>query len=362
MISRHVIRPAFPLVSSLSLYAVLLLFLNACGGGQVVTGDHRFVTVNAAGDILLARDVEKIEKKHTPGYMFRHVASKLADADISIINLETSVSKRGTPKPGKPRSITLRADPSMLAGLKDSGVDVVSLSNNHATDYGADALKDTIAHTSSLGIGSFGAGMNEDEARKPYFIERKGQQIAFIGYAEPVWNMYRAGKKSPGVSLLITDEIVRDIRNLRKGNPGLLIIPVLHWCDEFSHYPADRYVKIAHALIDAGADGIIGHHTHVLDGVEIYKGKPVFYSLGNFIFDFKEPDTRKSVMVKLVFDRREFVRAELFPVMIDPQECFPYFTDEREGEEIIGDIRMYSKMFSTEIRWKSGKGIIENVR
>lgn len=208
--------------------------------------------------------------------------NELSGADITMLNNEFPYSTRGTKAPDK--QFTFRIDPSYVSILKESGTDIVTLANNHVLDYGTDALTDTFQTLDDAGIAYAGAGNSLERASRLITKKAGGRTFGFLAASRvfPVvsWNVENA---QPGVfSAYDPSRLTAAVSDARKKCDFLCVY--VHWGIERSTQPEAYQVSMAHALIDAGADAVIGAHPHVLQGVEYYKEKPVFYSLGNFIF------------------------------------------------------------------------------
>ncbi|KAI7252503.1 hypothetical protein KC345_g11475 [Hortaea werneckii] len=178
-----------------------------------------------------------------------------------------------------------RSKPAALGGLTYAGIDGVSLANNHILDYGQTAMLDTLIHLDKYKIGHTGAGKNIEEAYKPYTKTVKGKRIAMLGVSRvlsgPSWY---AGKNSPGAASAYTPEpLLGAIKKSAQDNDYTIVY--IHWNQEFKDYPEKYARQLAKQMIDAGADIILGAHSHCLMGIEYYKHKPIYYSLGNFVFN-----------------------------------------------------------------------------
>ena len=228
------------------------------------------------------------------------MAPLLADADYRIANLECSVSIRGASLPGKP--YTFRADPRALRVMLGR-LDAVALSNNHSGDFGPDAFLDTIDHLRQAGLRSFGGGRNLRHAHAPLWIRKNGLRIAVLGYNEYKPRRFEAGAHSPGIAWSEDEQVIADIRTARAAGADH-VIPFMHWGWEKSTQPDDRQRSLARRLIDEGASLVVGSHPHVTQGAEIYRGKPIVYSLGNFVFDgFDYANGRSGWLLRLQIDR-----------------------------------------------------------
>lgn len=270
------------------------------------------ITVNLVGDILLDSTVGSNIAKYGADYPFKQTAKLLQDADITFGNLETSVSTRGT---AQDKQFTFRSRPETLKGLVDAGFDGVTVANNHTLDFGVTALKDTLANLDKYKIGHTGAGDNEDEAFQPYVQEVRGKKVAIIGISRvlPDGSWY-AGKNKPGIAQgYMTEPMMTYIKKAVSESDYTIVF--IHWNKETKDYPEDYARTYARMFIDAGVDAVIGAHSHCLQGIEWYKGKPVFYSLGNFIFTSKSEKSSQTMILKLSLEDGQ-VGASVTPAQI----------------------------------------------
>jgi len=249
------------------------------------------------GDVMLSRAIGRLmEKKSDWSYPFRLSANWLADADLTIGNLEGPLSDKGHDQGG---IYSFRADPRATQGLLAVGFDVLSLANNHMLDWGREALVDTTDRLTAARLMPVGAGRNYTEANTPYIAEVNGTKIAFLSYTNLMSQDAWATEDRPGLSTPTIKAVQEVIKNLR---PQVnLIVLLWHWGDEYETAANPRERALARALIDAGADLIIGGHPHVAQEVEKYHNGYIAYSLGNFVFDqnFSE-DTRRGLALRVV--------------------------------------------------------------
>lgn len=276
--------------------------------------------IAAVGDILLGRGVgNRIISQHGGDftYPFRKVEGILKTADVVFANLESPISDRGVPVDGKP--ITLRSGTKAFEAVRAAGFNLLNLANNHVMDYGDEALYDTLDILSKNGIAFAGAGRNIEEARKAAILEKKGYKIGMLAYTDMAYIRFggpesyaAASSTKPGVAPLDDLMIKEDIGKL-KGKVDILIVS-LHWGTEDSFKVSGEQRQMAHELIDSGADIIIGHHPHQFQGIEVYKGRPVMYSLGNFIFDQNDPENQESFIVNIEYEENEFTKLYAIPV------------------------------------------------
>ncbi len=245
-------------------------------------------------------------------------------ADIMMLNNEFAYSTRGTKEQNK--SFTFRAAPDRVEILKKMGVDIVSLANNHALDYGPDALLDTFDTLDGAGIDYVGAGNNLDRAKAPVYYTIGDKKIAFIAASRVVFEMDWYASDN-GLGMIGTYDpalIVESIKEAEKNSD--FVIMFVHWGIERENYPVDYQRDLARKYIDAGADAVIGCHPHVMQGFEFYQGKPIAYSLGNFWFN---KNTEKSGLLKLYLDPDKTVRVQINPAAT--KDTFTYLlTKEAE--------------------------------
>jgi poly-gamma-glutamate synthesis protein (capsule biosynthesis protein) len=209
-----------------------------------------------------------------------HDFGGLAMADIAMVNLENPVTTRGkrVPKP-----YNFRMHPRFLRALTDCGIDIVTIANNHVFDYGKEGLFDTISYLDSSGVKHVGAGRDYREAYRPVLFHIRGRTIGFLGYYGG-GEAPGAGKNRPGVARRDLPRVRDAILALKNTLHADYIVVNLHWGTEKARFPDNEQSAFARNVIDAGADAVIGHHPHVLQGIERYHDGVIAYSLGNFIF------------------------------------------------------------------------------
>ena len=223
----------------------------------------------------------------------------IAESDIFMANLEFPFSDRGTQAADK--QFTFRVSPSRVSILQEIGPDIVTVANNHALDYGTDALLDTCDTLDSAGILHVGAGKNLEEAKQPQIIEKNGKKIGFLGASRvfPTGG-WAAGSSHPGMfSAYDTASVVQEIQKVKKECDYLVVY--VHWGIERNTQPEAYQREMGHQYIDAGADLVIGHHSHRMNPIEAYKGKYICYSLGNFSF---AGNSRPDDMDTYIFQQR----------------------------------------------------------
>ena len=250
------------------------------------------------------------------GDPFAEAAKILQDADLSVANLECVISDKGEPLV---KSYTFLGRPESIPLLKKY-FSAVSLANNHSGDYGKEAFADQLDIFDKEKLPFFGGGKNLQDARKPLILARKGKKIALLGYCDFPPRSFAAGEKTPGTAWLVEADVLADIRAAKSVEHADLVIPVLHWGDELEPAPNEEQRTLARKMIDAGADAVIGSHPHVTQTVDYYRGRPIVYSLGNFVFDYfpKDPPVWHGWMVELSFSDRAGADLKTYTVELDP--------------------------------------------
>lgn len=302
------------------------------------------VTLAFAGDVTLAAHFAD-EVGDSLSYPFAGLGW-FGDADVTMVNLENAMTTGGT---RQPKEFTFRGVAKYAKMLRSAGVDLVTIANNHIYDFGDDGLMDTIELLDSVGIRHVGAGSNMDSARAPVILTVKGIRIGFLGYLDSIRtvNLRFASADSPGPASWDPGDFLKDITGLR---PRVDFIVVnVHWGVEKSHTPTPRQIDFAHRAIDAGADIIIGHHPHVLQGVECYRGRTICYSLGNFLFGGNSRNTYPTAVVKVSMAAASPESYDLKVLPIVVRRWQPRLAEGPEAEEILSDIGRYSEMFSGQV-------------
>ena len=252
------------------------------------------------GDLLLDRGVrQQIEKKGVDA-LFENVAPLFSTYDAVVVNLECPVTERNTPIN---KRYIFRAEPQYLPALKRAGITHAALANNHTNDQNRAGIEDTYNYLKANNIIPLGAGKNETEACNPIFINKGKIKVAlFNSVLIPLENWVYLSD-TYGVCQSSPDELCEKIRNLRSVEKDCYVVVVLHWGVEYAATPLPEQRYTARKLIDAGADAVIGHHPHVVQPIEIYRGKYIFYSLGNFIFDSKRENANVGILASLSFSK-----------------------------------------------------------
>jgi poly-gamma-glutamate synthesis protein (capsule biosynthesis protein) len=285
---------------------------------SALSGDGA-VTLVAVGDVMMDRGVRLAMNQHGMTHPFEGTHQVLSSADIAVANLETPISNRGTPLN------MFRAYPDVMKTLRYSGIDVVSVANNHILDYDEIALSDTLAYLRDNGIQGVGAGLNVTEARRAAVLDVRGMTMSFLAYTE-LWfcqtkdnREYDATETRAGVAPLKEEVVAAGVASAAASSD--FVVVSCHWGQEYNHYSNDTQRRLAHIATSAGARVVLGHHPHVLQGIEFGDSWVVAYSLGNFVFDQRQPGTQDSLILRITISAGHIVRVELLPCYI--VDCRP---------------------------------------
>lgn len=265
-------------------------------GGSAV---ERPVTLVFAGDTVLDDAPGALIARG--GDPFAHFAAVFAGADVRIANLECVVATTGS---AGDKNFTFRAHPRVLPVLK-THFDAVALANNHSGDFGREAFAEMLGLLQQAGLAKLGGGRNLSQAHEPWVVERQGLRIAFLSYNEFMPRSFEADHDAPGVAWSEDEQVVDDIRRARQVHRADLVIPIMHWGWENELVANARQRQLARLMVEAGADAVIGGHPHVTQDIEHIQGKPVIYSVGNFVM--KETDNanqRRGWVLRLELDKR----------------------------------------------------------
>lgn len=299
------------------------------------------VHLHFAGDTIFSGSVASKLEKSGYHYPYEHVQDLFTSDDLSVLNLETPVTERGTPAEDK--SFVFKASPKVLPSMHKAGVDAVNLANNHTLDQGVEGLLDTMKHLKDSKLHFFGAGKNKQDAYAPLYLERKGIKIALCGFSRVIPHAdWAAGKNKPGLAVAYDPaEAVKAVQGARQ-NADLVIV-IAHWGKERTTELEKHQTSLAHAFVDAGADLIIGGHPHVLQGLEQYKGKWIAYSTGNFIFTKKStaPDTWDTAVFEAKCTKQGDCQMKLIPFRTEIGQPVPLKGEE--GAQLLKKVESLSK-------------------
>lgn len=332
-----------------------------------VATKSRPITIVVGGDVTLGFHYEEwFDEKVRDGgatrdqmfeYGFREVLPAVRKHDLFLVNLECPFT---TSTEKIPKNFNFKARPELVNVLTAGGVDVVSLANNHLMDYGAKGLLETLDVLDAANIRYFGAGRTLMAAREPAIVERNGVKVAFLGYfflgernIEPPEVFAEPSK--PGVAGKPKTSPVEEMEKMVREDVAIartradLVIPFFHWGREGTSVLEPYQQPLAYAAIDSGAHAVLGSHPHVLQGMELYKGAPIIYSLGNFVFGGNwNPRNKESAVIALTFDKRGFMSSKITPLHSDrypERPCQPYIVKGQKAESVMRHLAEYSVGF-----------------
>ncbi len=317
------------LFACLALFAVALPALAGCGGGGGTTARTRLgdvprklasamaasdmVTVAAGGDVNFGDGVTSYLTNGGMGYPFQDVSGIFETADLGFVNLECCISSGGAPVAGK--EFTFRGPADSAAALRQGGIDIVSLANNHIKDYGTSAFLDTLTHLKEAGIAWCGAGNNAAEAYSPAVLEARGKKVAFVAFTWVIPDGWPATATNPGCATTSDPErVANTIRDAR--SKADYVVASFHWGIELATSPNEEQRDLAHLCVDNGADLVLGHHPHVVQGFELYRNRLIAYSLGNYVFSPPREISSKTLTLVALMGPGGLIQAKVVPNVI----------------------------------------------
>jgi poly-gamma-glutamate capsule biosynthesis protein CapA/YwtB (metallophosphatase superfamily) len=323
-------------------YLLLLLFsilltifvvVKSRGPHRVLPPSDSTVTLITVGDISYSREVGRQVRAHKDlNYPFLKVKDILKNGDITFANLESPVTPGREIADGE---MVFRADPGTEKALKEARITLVSLANNHTPNFGEESLKNTFNYLKNAKVKYVGAGNNDSSAYHPAYLEAKGTKFAFLAYSDPalVPSNYEADEKRAGTAFMNVEKMMEEVGKAKKATD--FVIVYMHSGAEYTQFPSSSQIKFAHAAIDAGADMVIGSHPHVVQTMEKYKDKYIFYSIGNFVFDqMWSYETRQGLILKITFDNKQLSKIRIIPV-ISEDYCQPNLAEGETAKTIL---------------------------
>jgi len=296
------------------------------------------------GDMMLDRGVRERMGKYGIEYLFAGIKELLLGHDIVVGNLEGPFTDFKSKTMGvKNAPLEFTFDPSMIPMLKNFGFTLFSLANNHTANFGQDGLKQTRQYLFENNIGYFGDPFNAQEVSKT--VKVNGLKIAFVGFHEFTYQ---------NLSLVLAE-----ITKMKAETDLVIVFP--HWGVEYNKKATRNQQELAHAFIDAGADLVVGAHPHVIEPIEIYKNKPIFYSLGNFVFDQDfSYDTTHGLVLELLYRKNKSVY-RLIPISVIKSEVkIATEPDRMTMLDSLADLSQVPEDLKVQIR--SGEIVLEELR
>ena len=271
------------------------------------------------GDILLDRGVRKVIEHHGIDYLFtRQMDSLFRASQVVVGNLECPATSIKAPVQ---KRFIFRGEPEWLYALKKHGFTHLNLANNHSIDQGRKGLTDTKENILKAKLEPVGMGKNLQEAAQPTLLTSHPRKVWLIASLGMALENFAYLPDRPCVNTERTQEIITRIRDIKQKDPQAVVIVSIHWGGEHTLKPVPSQRLDAHRLINAGADALICHHTHTLQTIERYKGRDIYYSIGNFIFDQQKPLNSKACVVKVEVTK-DNVKTQALPIHI--QGCVPH--------------------------------------
>lgn len=314
--------------------------------------------ISAVGDVMLGGTAAPVLAQQGYDYPFVHVGAVLKRSAAVFGNLEGPLTDGGTPAPDK--QYVFRSPPEKVApALKAAGFTVLSLANNHILDYGEAGLNDTLASLAQAHILHAGAGADDLTARAPAWFSAGGERVALLAYSLTLPPSFYATADTGGTAFGRERHVRADVAAARAQGADIVLVS-FHWGQEGSTVLRDYQRLLAHAAIDAGADAVIGHHPHVLQGIERYGRGVVLYSLGNFVFGSYSRMAARSVIAQLVFKGPRLVRVELVPIdVFNPEVNFqPRLLRGADADAVIAQLAQLSAPLQTRVEDRDGVGVV----
>lgn len=297
------------------------------------------------GDMMFDWAVEDTIRLYDVHYPLKKIKPLFRSYAFVMANLETPITNSND------YSLTLKyifkASPENAQAMKTAGITAVSLANNHAYDYGATGLLDTLQYLSTAGMLYGGAGATAETASLPVLFSLGTLRIAVLCYTQIFTRKMAAGSNKPGVNTFELKRAMADIKRYRFCD---VVIINIHWGNEYFYYPSTQQIRTARALIDAGADAVIGHHPHIYQGIEIYNNKPIVYSLGNFLFGSIHEgindniacalylsDCGKITSLRVYAVKGTFHEAIIQPAILNEDDAVKIFNHIRQLSEPLGE-------------------------
>ena len=300
---------------------VLLFILNSIAV-HVSHSDTEEISVVAIGDITIGSNLTPTIEQHGASVFFEGTSSVIQSADVATVSLNTSISDRGEPDPR--RELRFRAVPDLARALANAGFDAVSLATPHILDFGVEALEDTVTQLEWYNVKPIGAGITPTAANAPVWLDVNSKKVALLAYLRG--NEFNMASLNVVASAAFS-QMTRAVREVN--DAAEIVIVWLHW----GQREADTNVRqstigrqriFAQALIDAGADLVLCQQLHTLGGIELYDGKPIIYSLADFIYDTYSLQYARTIIPKVTFVEGTLKSIELIPILADkPGASFP---------------------------------------
>jgi len=337
-------------LSVVSTTLLIFITINALLLNPLLAQNNSGITITTAtASIIITGDVFF---DHTFGiadypveYPFARVQELFNKTDYICVNLETPVCESGVPQTDK--KYVFHSKPGCIKSLTISGVDLACLANNHIKDQGNTGLEQTLEFLKANKIAYIGAGMSLKEARKPVITTVNGNKIAFLAYSNVYPSSFWAtSSTTPGVAFSHPNHIKKDIAAIREYAD--IVITIFHWGKEREAVPCETQKFLSQWAIKNGADIVIGHHPHIIQGVQTYRGKPVVYSIGNFVFSAPVEISRDAMLPRIIVENKKVREIQFYPIKI--RQFQPRIAAGKEAEVIISTFTSLSRDLGTTLR------------
>ncbi|HEU0026867.1 MAG TPA: CapA family protein [Ktedonobacterales bacterium] len=312
------------------------------------------------GDVMLGRYVNATLRHEPPEYPWGDTLPVFQAADARLLNLECALADGGEPWSATPKVFHFRSDAKNVATLRAAGVNMVALANNHALDYGYDALDETLRTLDEVGIGHAGAGRDLADARRPAMMRAGKVTVGMLAFTdnEPGWAA-EAGRS--GVNYAPVDvgdararALLADVRRAKAGVDALVVSA--HWGPNWGYQPPQEHIAFARALVEAGADVVYGHSGHVFRGVEFYQGRPILYCAGDFVDDYMVDEVERndeSGVFALEWEAGETRAVRVYPTII--ADCQARLARGSQAEAIGARLRRLCEERGTAAVWDAAE-------
>ena len=310
------------------------------------------------GDLIFWREVADYIDQNGGASAMANIADHLAAADVTIANVESPLSDDDS-EPVIDKDVYIIGRPSAIESIKNSGIDLASLANNHIMDYTGPALKDTLKALDGAGVKHAGAGMTEAEASEPAELTVNGVSIAFFSWTDIVPDYFLAFGDEPGVvsARMNMDDACKRVREAKAIHD--IVIVSMHWGTEYEDYITDyQQSEPAHQLVDAGADVIVGNHPHVMEGIEFYKGALIAYAHGNCVFWQKYDHTHESILIDFDITDQGIENVVVTPLYLDDTYGIPDFATSAQAKETLTRLEEISEGMNTAFDIRDGKAYV----
>lgn len=298
------------------------------------------ISIVSVGDIMIGNHTMAYMERFGFQYPFAATASVIKKGDMALANLESAFTDDGT---RFEKTFTFKVPPKYGVSLLESGIDVVTLANNHVLDYGLEGLNNTITLLDTIGILHCGAGNTKYDAQQPAIFTANGFRVAVLGYSMTFPEEFFATNSSGGTNYPHEKNLVTNIQ--RCDTLADITVVTFHWGRESTNFPLSYQRKMAHRVIDLGADLVVGHHPHVLQGLEIYKNRLIAYSLGNYAFSSYSTIARESMILRTCLNKNGLLYAKIYPMLVDNYKISfqPKIVQGAAADTILHHLREYTR-------------------